>query len=85
MARRLRMSYAEPIPPKDYFIDMGQRDGLKVGDVLEVFVGAGGVAGSPSDGTAGAGGNGADSAATSGTVIAGSNGGSGYARVTYWS
>lgn len=37
VARRLRMSYSEPMPPKDYFIDLGQRDGLKVGDVLEVF------------------------------------------------
>lgn len=37
VARRLRMSYSEPMPPKDYFIDLGQRDGLKEGDVLEVF------------------------------------------------
>jgi len=37
VARRLRMSNAEPLPPKDYFIDLGDRDGVKVGDVVEVF------------------------------------------------
>jgi len=37
VARRLRMSYSEPLPPKDYFIDLGERDGLKVGDIVEVY------------------------------------------------
>ncbi len=37
VARRLRMSYSEPVPPKDYFIDLGERDGLKVGDRVEVY------------------------------------------------
>ena len=37
VARRLRMSYSEPVPPKDYFIDLGERDGLKVGDMVEVY------------------------------------------------
>jgi hypothetical protein len=37
VARRLRMSYSEPLPPKDYFIDLGERDGIKVGDVIEAF------------------------------------------------
>ena len=37
VARRLRMSYSEPMPPKDYFIDLGERDGLKVGDTIEAF------------------------------------------------
>ena len=37
VARRLRMSYSEPVPPKDYFIDLGERDGLKEGDRVEVY------------------------------------------------
>lgn len=35
--RRLRMSYLEAMPPKDYFFDLGERDGLKVGDIVEAF------------------------------------------------
>lgn len=31
------MSYLEPVPPKDFYVDLGTRDGVKVGDVLEVF------------------------------------------------
>jgi hypothetical protein len=37
VARRFRMSYSEPMPPKDYFIDLGERDGVKVGDMVEAF------------------------------------------------
>lgn len=34
--RKLRLSYNDPMPPKDYFIDLGTRNGIKVGDILEV-------------------------------------------------
>ena len=37
VARRLRMTYLEPLPPKDFFIDIGERDGLKIGDTIEAF------------------------------------------------
>lgn len=37
VSRQLRMSYLEPMPPKDFFVDLGQRDGVKVGDIVEVF------------------------------------------------
>lgn len=30
------MTEAEPTPPRDYYLDLGTRDGLKIGDVLEV-------------------------------------------------
>ncbi|MFM8269261.1 MAG: hypothetical protein ACKN9V_03650 [Pseudomonadota bacterium] len=35
--RKIRMSDAEPLPPKEYFIDLGQRDGLQAGERLEVY------------------------------------------------
>ena len=37
VARKLRMSYNEPVPPKEYFVDLGERDGVKVGDFVEVY------------------------------------------------
>lgn len=37
VTRRLRMTAAEPLAPKDYFFDLGQRNGVQVGDVLEVY------------------------------------------------
>ncbi len=36
VARRLAMQANEPTPPKEFFIDMGARDGVREGDVLEV-------------------------------------------------
>lgn len=30
------MSYTEPQPPKDFYVNMGSRDGVKVGDRLKV-------------------------------------------------
>lgn len=36
VTRKLRMSANETLPPKDYFLDLGQRNGVKVGDVYEV-------------------------------------------------
>lgn len=35
--RKIRMSDAEALSPKEYFIDMGSRDGLAEGDSLQVF------------------------------------------------
>jgi hypothetical protein len=35
--RKIRMSDHEPLSPKEYFIDMGSRDGLSEGEVLQVF------------------------------------------------
>lgn len=37
VSRKLRMSYREPLPPKEYYFDLGMRDGLKEGDIIEVF------------------------------------------------
>ena len=34
---RFRMSNQEPLPPKDYYVDLGRRDGLKEGDALTVY------------------------------------------------
>ena len=31
------MSYLEPVPPKEYFLDLGDRDGIKSGDILAVY------------------------------------------------
>lgn len=31
------MTNAEPLPPKDFYIDMGARDGLKEGEILTVY------------------------------------------------
>lgn len=36
VGRRLRMTNAEPLPPKDFYVDLGQREGLREGDVLTV-------------------------------------------------
>jgi len=35
--RKIRMSDLEPLPPKEYFIDMGARDGIQTGERLQVF------------------------------------------------
>jgi len=35
-ARKLRLSYAEPIPPKDFYVNLGGRHGVKPGDLLTV-------------------------------------------------
>lgn len=35
--RKIRMSESEPVPPKEYFIDLGSRDGVQVGDQMQVF------------------------------------------------
>lgn len=35
--RKIRMSDAEPLAPKEYFVDIGSRDGLKAGESLEVY------------------------------------------------
>ncbi|MBY0371580.1 hypothetical protein K2X33_12910 [bacterium] len=34
--RRLRMSSIEPLPVKDFYVDLGVRDGVRVGDVFTV-------------------------------------------------
>ena len=34
---RFKMSNQEPIAAKDYFIDLGRREGVKEGDLLTVF------------------------------------------------
>jgi len=36
VSHALRMSSSEPEPARDYFVDLGARDGLKEGDVLTV-------------------------------------------------
>ncbi len=35
--RKIRMSESDPLPPKEYFIDLGSRDGLQAGDQLQVY------------------------------------------------
>jgi hypothetical protein len=35
-SRPLRMSYTEPLPPKDFYVNLGAHDGLKLGDRLVV-------------------------------------------------
>ena len=35
--RKIRMTDADPLPPKEYFIDLGERDGLQTGETLEVY------------------------------------------------
>ena len=35
--RKIRMTDADPLPPKEYFIDLGERDGLQSGESLEVY------------------------------------------------
>lgn len=35
--RKIRMSDAEPLPPKEYFIDLGSRDGLVEREKLDVY------------------------------------------------
>lgn len=35
-SRRLRMSVTEPLPAKDFYLNLGARDGLRVGDKLTV-------------------------------------------------
>jgi hypothetical protein len=35
-SRPLRMSYSEPLPPKEYYVNLGAQDGLKIGDHLQV-------------------------------------------------
>jgi hypothetical protein len=36
VSRALRMSSQDPLPPKDFTLDMGSHEGVKVGDLLEV-------------------------------------------------
>ncbi|MBI4404383.1 MAG: hypothetical protein HY537_09495 [Deltaproteobacteria bacterium] len=36
VTKRLRLSSAEAMPPKDYFIDVGTKHGINEGSVLEV-------------------------------------------------
>lgn len=35
--RKIRMTDADPLPPKEYFIDLGERDGVQKGESLEVY------------------------------------------------
>lgn len=35
--RKIKMTEADPLPPKEYFIDLGERDGLHAGESLEVY------------------------------------------------
>jgi len=35
--RRIRMSSTETMPPKDYFVDLGRRDGIHEGAIFQVF------------------------------------------------
>lgn len=35
--RKIRMTEADPLPPKEFFIDLGERDGLQAGENLEVY------------------------------------------------
>jgi len=35
--RKIRMSDADPLPPKEYFVDLGSRDGVQAGEQLEVY------------------------------------------------
>lgn len=35
--RKIRMSESEVLPPKEYFVDLGSRDGLAVGENLQVY------------------------------------------------
>ena len=37
VTRRLRMSVKEAVPAKDFFFDLGSKDGVRDGDVLAVF------------------------------------------------
>ncbi len=37
VSRKLRMSASEPPAPRDYYLDLGQLNGVKVGDLFTVF------------------------------------------------
>jgi hypothetical protein len=37
VTRKLKMTANEPLPPKDYFIDLGARQGIKPGQVFDVY------------------------------------------------
>lgn len=37
VTRPLKMAAADPLPPKDYYLDMGEREGLRVGTIVEVY------------------------------------------------
>lgn len=37
ISRKLKMSSSEPATAKDFYVDLGERQGLKLGDILEVF------------------------------------------------
>jgi hypothetical protein len=37
VSHRLQMSSKEPVPPKDFYIDLGMNDGVKEGDVFSVY------------------------------------------------
>lgn len=37
VSRKLRMSNSEPLPPREYFVNVGREHGVKDGDILEVI------------------------------------------------
>lgn len=37
ISRKLRMSSQESTPPRDYYLDLGEQHGVKVGDVFTVY------------------------------------------------
>lgn len=37
ITRNLQMTARDPLPPKNYLIDVGSKEGVQVGEVLEVF------------------------------------------------
>lgn len=37
ISRKLKMSSTEAASAKDFYVDLGERQGLKLGDILEVF------------------------------------------------
>lgn len=37
VSRRLRMSAKDPIAPKDYYIDLGESVGVKIGDLFKIY------------------------------------------------
>jgi len=37
VSRRLRMSAKEAVPAKDFFFDLGSKDGVRDGDILAVY------------------------------------------------
>ena len=37
ISHKLKMTAEEPLPEKDFYIDLGSRDGVKVGDSFDIF------------------------------------------------